>query len=263
MVVRMVVWMCLACLAWPGFAHAQTNPTEPPEYKVLIEQARNEYEAHNFAEARALFLRAHEQFPNARTLRGLGIMEFELRNYGDCVARLSEALASTVRPLDGVLRKETEELLARARTFVARVELETQPPAIRGMRIVVDGEPLASTPDRALTLTVGEHVLLIQVPCYQEERRTLSVKGAEERHLVIQLRLQQPPAPERVTALQPAPPKHDERAVWKSPWLWTGVGAAVIGGAVAGVLLSTRGQKHAPESVSGDIGGVVQTLGAR
>jgi hypothetical protein len=40
-----------------------------------------EFEAGHLEDSRALFTRAHSTQPNARTLRGLGIAEFELRKY--------------------------------------------------------------------------------------------------------------------------------------------------------------------------------------
>jgi hypothetical protein len=66
------------------------------------------------ARAREELRRAHAIFPNARTLRGLGMVEFELRSYVQSVQLLEQALAASVKPLDGKLRTDTEALLARA-----------------------------------------------------------------------------------------------------------------------------------------------------
>src|SRR4051794_4488041 len=71
---------------------------EPAQYGATIDQALKEHERGNFVEARELLRVAHKAFPNARTLRGLGKVEFELRNYGDSVAYLRQALESQVRP---------------------------------------------------------------------------------------------------------------------------------------------------------------------
>ncbi|MEY4512912.1 MAG: hypothetical protein RLZZ450_5034 [Pseudomonadota bacterium] len=53
---------------------------EVPGYRETIAEALIEYEAHNYLEARTLFERAHKLYPNARTLRGLAVVAFELRN---------------------------------------------------------------------------------------------------------------------------------------------------------------------------------------
>lgn len=256
-----VAWLALAVLvaldASPAAAQAATAAAEPAQYQALIDQALSEYVAHNFAEARALFLKAHEVYPNARTLRGLGMAEFELRNYGDCIARLEEALASQVKPLDAGLRAQTEQLLARARGFVGRFELQLNPPALEGTRIAVDGSAVQLAPGQVLTLTAGEHTLQVSAPGYREARRTLSVKGGEQQPLEIVLLAQS--APELSTGAAP-PAKHD--SIWASPWLWTGVGAVVAGGILTAVLLSS-GNDEAAKPIPGDIGGVVQALHAK
>src|SRR5688572_888187 len=55
--------------------------SENPDYKRAVEEALKEYGLGHFEEARSLFRRAHGIYPNARTLRGLGMVEFELRHY--------------------------------------------------------------------------------------------------------------------------------------------------------------------------------------
>lgn len=73
---------------------------------------------------------------HARTLRGLGLADFELRDYVACVQHLDAALRSNVRPLEHELRTETEALRARAAGFVGRLTLRAQPEA---SRLLVDG----------------------------------------------------------------------------------------------------------------------------
>ncbi|HEX2678032.1 MAG TPA: tetratricopeptide repeat protein [Polyangiales bacterium] len=268
-----MTWLaaCAACLLWTPLVHAQarraaparspapaTAPAEytPPEYQALIDRAVAEYGAHDFPEARALFAQAHEMFPNARTLRGLGMTEFELRNYAESIARLEQALASQVRPLEGTLRAQTEELLARARGFVTRYEIELKPP-VQGATFVVDGVPVQLADGHVLTLGVGEHTLLVQAPSYREEKRALSVNGGTQLSLVIELQPQAAPA--LATSAQPLQPRD---SIWSSPLLWTGVGAVVLGGVIVAVVASSSGGGGA-KPIAGDIGGVVQTLGSR
>lgn len=70
---------------------------EPTGYRELIAEAVAEYEARHFEEARALFRRAHAMFPNARTMRGQGMAEFELRNYRGAIQCFESALSSRAR----------------------------------------------------------------------------------------------------------------------------------------------------------------------
>jgi len=236
------IWTCLALFVVLGSSPIAAQPPDPPaaevqngeplEYRNLINAALDEYEAHNFVEARALFMQAHIAYPNARTLRGLGMAEFELKNYPDSVRSLEAALASPVRRLEGDLLQQTQDLLARARRFVARYTLHLTPAVSDGLHLVLDQEPITPGPNLSLMLPIGEHVLLVQAPGYFEEKRTLSIKAAEDRTLPIELRreLQQ-------NALAPQP-RSDKRPLYKNPWLWSGVGAVILGGIVAGVVLA-------------------------
>lgn len=199
---------------------------DPPGYRELVDEAVREFGARNFAESRALFARAHALLPNARTHRGVGLAEFELRNYGECIDQLQAALSSQVKPLDAELRADTELLLARAENFVARVELEIQP---RSCRLTLDGVPLQAESGRAVLVSVGEHVLEVQAAGYRGEKRKLSVRGGE--HETVTVVLTQASAPL-------AEPSAKARSWRRNPWLWTAVGAVVAGAAVgAGVAL--------------------------
>jgi hypothetical protein len=201
-------------------APARADASEPPEYRQVVEEAVDEFEAGRFQESRALFTRAHQLFPNARTLRGLGMTEFELRNYAESIHDLEEALSSKVRTLEGPLREETERLLRRARAFVSRVMLELEP---RHARVIVDGMVVRVGPGQALLLTVGEHVLEIQADGYAPERRVLSVKSSGDETLRFELRLTGgvPTAPPAAPA-----PTHAAGPVMLPPPAWqTGANA--------------------------------------
>src|SRR5262249_43441282 len=58
----------------------------------LIADAVAEYDAGHFEEARALFRRAQAEAPSARTLRGIGMASFELRDYVEADRALAAAL---------------------------------------------------------------------------------------------------------------------------------------------------------------------------
>jgi len=158
-------------------AAAQAPTAAPAAYGALIDQAFLEYEARNFPEARALFSRAHAIYPNARVLRSLGMVEFELRHYADSAALLEQALASTVLPLTAPLRDETQALLARARGFVVRLRLNLEP---RTTNVLVDGASAQLDTQSELLLEVGDHTLEFRAPGYVPERRLLKVKGGDE-----------------------------------------------------------------------------------
>lgn len=191
---------CLFGLLGPGRAVAQEAAPEagtgssaalsdfmgePAGYRELIAEALVEYEAKHFEEARALFRRAHELFPNARTMRGQGMAEFELRNYGNAIQCFESALGSSIRPLAGPLRDETEQLLERARRFVARVRLDLRP--AQPASVLVDGVLVHVEPGSVLLLSVGNHSLEIRAESYQPAQRVVSVQGGEEQVIEVLL----------------------------------------------------------------------------
>jgi len=220
-------------LAQAPRASEPAGSAEPAGYRPTVEQALAEYAAKNYEEASALFGKAHALYPNARTLRGLGMAAFELRRYEESIPYLEGALSAEAKALDGQLRSDTEALLVRAQSFVARVSVSLSPASAA---LAVDGKPVTQALSAPLLLTLGEHALSAEAEGYRPERKNLRVRGGEV--LRIDLILQK-------GALEAAvPPKNSQdkpRRLVKSPWLWTAVGAVVIGAAALGVLVATRG----------------------
>ncbi|MCZ7679746.1 MAG: sigma 54-interacting transcriptional regulator [Sandaracinaceae bacterium] len=92
---RAVSLLLVALALVPARARAQDGEAQ---YRALIEEAVVEFDAGRFPEARSLFLRAHDLAPNARTLRGVGMASFEMRDYVEAYRALSSSLDETVRP---------------------------------------------------------------------------------------------------------------------------------------------------------------------
>ena len=82
--------------AWGAAAPATRESAESRQYTSLLEEAVSEYDARRYEEARALFRKAHDISPNARTLRGIGMASFELREYVEALRALEGALAASV-----------------------------------------------------------------------------------------------------------------------------------------------------------------------
>jgi hypothetical protein len=224
---------------------------DPPEYTAAISEAVSEYQAGNFPESRALFERANALLPNARTLRGLGMVEFELRNYPACVDYLERSLISSAKPLDGDLRTETQRLLQRARGFVGRFAIALDPSAAT---ISVDGEEVALDASGTLVLAVGDHVLDARAPGHVPDHRKLRVTGGENVQLRVVLPLQAAVAPVAATPVAPEPAHADgdNDTVFSSPWFWVAVGAVAIGAGVGVGLAVAHGGSHPARNYGGD-----------
>jgi hypothetical protein len=241
--------------AAPMTAPPGADSPEPPGYREAVDSAIAEYEAGQFTESRSLFERAHGLFPNARALRGMGMAEFELRNYPASIYFLEQALASPVRPLQNELRTETEKLLARARGFVGRVKLVLEP---QDATVALNGTRLQLGTDRGLNLIVGDYTLQVSAEGYVTDQRPLRIAGGEEQTVSVQL-TKTAPAPAQ--ALQPTAAKDgDGDSVFASPWLLAAVGVAVAGAAV-GVGFAVAGGEGDRIEPSGGSAGVVLAAG--
>lgn len=237
-----------ALLPSAGYAQARTG-AEPAGYREAIDSALEEMQLGNFVEAREQFARAHGLFPNARTLRGLGITEFELKHYANAIDQLSAALASDVRPLDGKLRADTEALLKRANTYVGELNIRVSP---RSASLLIDGTRHVTRLDVPVRLDVGDHQLEFRAREHAPERRQVSVRGGQTDNLEVQLSTlsvasaasDAQPGPVSTNSSQEA--RSETTPVYKRWWLWTIVGVVVAGAAV-GTVLVLRSRNQDPQ----------------
>jgi tetratricopeptide (TPR) repeat protein len=216
-------------LTWAG---SSARAAETSEYTEAVNLGLAEFDEKNFAEARVHFARAHAIYPSARTLRALGMVQFELKNYVESAQFLEQALASQERRLEADKREKTEKLLARALGYIARLTLDIAPDT----QVTVDGRPSNLSSGAELVLGVGEHVLEFRAPGRITDKRTLQIQGGEQEVLRVQLAT--------VSEASPANAKNDDvrpgRPVYKNPWLWTAIGVVVVGAAVGTAVVLAR-----------------------
>lgn len=175
----------LAFAARSPVVHADPSSTaEGSEYRELIEQALSEFKHKNWPEARVLFRRAHELSPSARTLRGMGVVSYEMRDYVHAVLELAAALGDTRQALTDAQRKECETLLGRSRTFVGAFVLKLEPSTAD---VTLDGTPPARDGEGRILVSFGEHTLRAVAPGFQDATSKLAVQGGEQGELRIVL----------------------------------------------------------------------------
>lgn len=178
----LVPLVLVGALACP--ARAQDEP-ESGEYWTLIDEAIAEADAGRHGEALVLFRRAHELRPSARTLRAMGLMLYEMRDYVAASRVLAEALDDARRPLEGSERDEVAAAVRRAESFIGTLVLSTRPTAVQ---ITVDGRPVERSADRRIALNPGEHELGVRADGYEPERRTVAIRAGERLDLEVELR---------------------------------------------------------------------------
>ena len=186
--------------AAPAPAPAAPAP-ESPAYHKAIDDAVLEFRAGHWEEARALFGRAHELEPSARTLRGLGMTAYELRMYVQSIRELDAALRETRKPLDPTMRAAADALISKARAFTARVTI-TPIPATAAL--IIDGRHPQPEADGSLLLDAGTHVVNASADGYKPANLRFSVEGGHDQ--VLQLPLEPLLAITAVPAIDPLHP---------------------------------------------------------
>jgi opacity protein-like surface antigen len=168
----------------PADSAAQNTAANDQAYRVTIDDAVREFDAGHWEEARALFKRANELSPNARTLRGMGMAAFELRMYVQAIRELDAALRETRKPLAGEMRASVEQLKVKAREFVGRVQLVLEPPEAK---VLVDGKEPQLEPDGTVLLDVGTHVIAATADGYKSTNLRLGVEGGMDEAVRVPL----------------------------------------------------------------------------
>lgn len=178
-----------ACL--PSAVRAQ----ERMEYRALIEEAMREWEAGHWDESRGLFRAAHALEPNARTLRGIGMASFEMRDYPEAYRVLQAAMSETRHPLDEIQRLDVTSLLARIEARIGRYALVD---VAEGAALELDGSPIDWHPGESIFLALGNHAIRMRASNV-EAWRTVVVYGGESGSISFA-----PPAPEPAVVETPA-----------------------------------------------------------
>jgi hypothetical protein len=282
-----VAWAVgLGCVTPSARVRAEPNAASDsagPEYKQLVQQALHEYELGNFSEAKVFFSQAHTLLPTARTLRGLGMCAYELRNYVESIGYFEQALSSKQRPLTVPMNQEVSRLLSQARSFVTRLTLQLQP---SNAQLRVDTRPVSPGADGSVLLDPGTHELSVEAPEYESSTHTIRTNGAEALSLSVALHRthdaraepsasagagagagmdgeapsesstgsQLPRLPNGALAGTPSQGSDSAAASQVGPWVLIGAGAAVAiaGGVLLAVALDYKHQVEQPTGVDGE-----------
>jgi len=211
-----------------AWAQSGTSDHTVAQYRTLIRQAIDQYDAGNYQEAKVLFTEAHQVSPNARTLRGLGLVAYAMRDYIQAIPYLEGALASQTKPLDKRLTDEVERVIGRARSFVGRVHITLSP---QNAQLRANGWDVVPDSEGVIVLNPGVNELVATAPEHQPLTRRVRVEPGASLDLDLALA-----RTDSVAASADANGGSESL----TPWLVTGVSAAVAvgGGVLLGVALS-------------------------
>jgi hypothetical protein len=170
--------MLALVLAKAASAHAQ-----PSRFEDLVAAAIEEYNAGNWDEAHLLFARAHAIKPSARTFRGMGLADYERRNYVAAIAELEAALASPDKPLEKAQRESAERGLAQARLYIAVYRIRG---AAAASELLVDAQRAQLSNDGLLLLNPGKHTLTVKLASGQTVEREIIAEAGARGELVFE-----------------------------------------------------------------------------
>lgn len=243
-------------------AQDEVAPPDAPaasdaEYRALIAEAVSESNAGRHAEARALFERAHAMRPNARTLRGMGMELFEMREYVQAIAALTAALEHAENPLTPEMRDEASRFIERARTFTGQLRLRVTPAAAQ---VTIEGEPAAADAAGLIQLDAGQVEVRVVAEGYRSERLTATIDPGRVREVIVAL---EPLEPARVEADRErgsvrsragGSSTRDDGARSGTGWILAGGAALALAGAAASLAwyLDARSALDRCEAASRD-----------
>jgi hypothetical protein len=241
----LVVVIGLAVAQLPA-ARAQGAPpaqnASGTSYDTLIDNALNEYRLGHWIEAKAYFAQAHAIQPNARTLRGLGLVCYELRKYVEAIGYFQQALTNPTRPLTDTMREGVSQLLRDAERFVSRIELQLTP---TDATLAIDGRPVQRDAEGRMLVDAGRHELTAEAPGYDSAIRSLTSDGGETIKLNVQLRSNQAVSetlPASATQPTAASSEDDSEVASSLPWIVVAASGVVMitGGVFLGISLSDK-----------------------
>lgn len=154
------------------------------EFRRVVADALDEYERAHWEESEALFMRAHEIKPSARTLRGLGLAAFEARHYTDALHYLRDSLSDERQPLNEHQRTSVQTTIARARLFVAHLRVEVQP---ANAEVRINGELVKAGPTGEIVADVGRLDITINADGYEVWTNRLRMSGGQREILRVDL----------------------------------------------------------------------------
>jgi hypothetical protein len=233
-------WLVLSSLAFcvtaPGQARAQETVESADEarYQATVQAALRAFEAGSFDEALRQFRVAHELQPSARTLRGMGMVEFSARHYVRAVEYLEAALTDPRRALTEDLRGSVRVYLRKARAQIGSLQIVISQPE-PDLVLLLDGRELPYDANRVLGVDPGVHQLAILRDGQQIDLLAFDIEAGDQRLVQVQV-------PTRMPAQLASPVSvrsHDDTQESFRPFRRLGLGLAITAAGFASVGAAT------------------------
>jgi tetratricopeptide (TPR) repeat protein len=179
-------------------------------YEAALDRALAAHGSGDFETAEQAMRQAHALSPNARTLRGLGVILYAQGRYLEAVEPLESACTDAVKRLSPELLASTEELLARVWQRIGRLTLQIEPAE---SQLSIDGAPPLAHGEREVLLAAGDHHVRITAPGREPYRLALRTQPGSHDSLHVALAPRLALQPEPALSMAQAPGTADTRHV--------------------------------------------------
>lgn len=134
--------------------------------------------------ARAEFERAYELSKEPRVLYNIAVCDKAVRRYARALDELRRSLSEGEGKLPAAYVRTANDTIATLEPYVSKLEVVTSPD---GAMILVDGEPLGTTPLAAQPMEVGEHLVVARKGGFVESTQRVRVTSGEVARLTVTL----------------------------------------------------------------------------
>jgi hypothetical protein len=200
--------------------------------QALLEGGNRLFRAGDLAGALTAYLGAYEVFPSPKLFFNIARCEEELAKNTQAANHFTHFLREAIDADPGD-RAYADERVRTLTAALVGIELVGAPP---NAAVQVDGVPAGLTPlEQVLWVEPGRHSLSVTPPGRPPWLASVDGKAGSKIALTVP---SAPPSLANEASRNPPPtlPAHPEprRTRW---WLWAGIGAVVVGGAVATFLI--------------------------
>lgn len=213
-------------------ALAQPEESGVAEARALFRSGLAAANEERWADALADFERSYALAPRPSTLLNLAAAQAELGRLVEASQSYFRFLAEADDPQTRRYADDAERSLAEVTERIPRVRLSI-PDLVPDDRLEVDGVEVPSADlSVPIPMNPGAHVLTVTRDAQEIGRLELTLVESEERGVTLPLH---PSAPEE--ALEPTTATSGQEDIVASPWLWIGIGGAVVLAVVIGVAV--------------------------
>jgi hypothetical protein len=238
--IRLVVAFGAVVLFTPPAAAQDPSPSETAAARRLFHEGMRAARSENWEKARDAFERSYELVGRPRILANLATAQAQLGELVQAAESYRGFLRDTEDSGRRRARHRVKKELGKLEERIPEVTLQVQG-LQSGDQLRLDGDDLSrAVVGTPLPLNPGEHHLAILREGESVAQNRFALEEGQSRTIALEA----PRAVQRRASHIPVDGELEDdegsSSAVRSPWLWSGVGAVVVGGAVAAALLLTQ-----------------------